>query len=148
MNEFRTSLSLTGDHKRGQKDFTKNCAACHQHQKVGNDIGPKLSALKSKSPEFLLTAVLDPNRAVESKFKSFTIVTSQGKVFAGMILDESATAITLELPDGKLTSVLRQDIEYMKSGKSFMPEGLEKSLTSQNLANLFRFLRRKDVDDT
>lgn len=138
---FRDALELTGDAARGKEFFTKNCAACHRHQNVGNDVGPKLSALKNKSPEFLLTAVLDPNRAVESKFKSFTIFTTQGQVQAGMILEESATAITLARPDGKRTTVLRRDIQSMKNGKSFMPEGLEKDASPQQLADLFQFLR-------
>ena len=46
--------------------------------------------------------------------------------FTRMIIDETATSLTLARIDGKKDTVLRVDIEELKStGKSFMPEGLE-----------------------
>jgi putative membrane-bound dehydrogenase-like protein len=139
--QFRESLDLEGDAQRGRELFTKRCAACHRLQKLGNEVGPQLSALQNKSREYLLTAILNPNQAVEAKYKVYTIATRQGVIYSGMIIDESATAITLARADGKKTTVLRLEIDEIASGLSFMPEGLEKDLTLQDLADLLTFVQ-------
>ena len=46
--------------------FQKVCATCHRLGGVGTEVGPDLAALADKSPESLLVAILDPNRAVET----------------------------------------------------------------------------------
>lgn len=141
INQFQSALQLSGVPARGREQFKTRCATCHQHLGVGKVVGPQLSALQAKSDEFFLTAILDPNRAVESKYRAYTIVTSQGLVHSGMVTDESATAITIAKPDGKQTTILRRDIDDITSGRSFMPEGLEKDLTPQDIADLLAFIR-------
>ena len=105
------------------------CATCHRLGNVGVEVGPDLAALNDKSPESLLTAILDPNRAFEAKYASFAIGTADGRVLSGLIAVESATSVTLRRQDGKDEVLLRSDIQDMAaSGQSFMPEGLEKDL--------------------
>ena len=126
----------------GRAVFEKRCATCHQVGGVGKQIGADLASLKDKSTKALLAAILDPNRAVETKFVSYTALTEEGKTFSGMIKSESGNAITLIGSDGKEQTVLRSDIEeFSCSNKSLMPEGLEKDLTKQDLANVIAFVR-------
>ena len=141
IKKFTASLNLSGDVAAGRSLFTKACAACHRHHDIGQELGPKLALLQEKSPEFLLTSILDPNRAVESKYRSYSIVTDQGVVKTGMIVDESATSITLAQADGKRVTVLRRNIDELTIGRSFMPEGIKKDFTQQNMADLLAFLR-------
>ena len=63
--------------------------------------------MNDKSPEALLIAILDPNRAFETKYASFTIATVDGRVLNGLIASESATAVTLRRQDGKEDVLLR-----------------------------------------
>ena len=99
-------------------------------------------ALNDKSPESLLIAILDPNRAFETKYVAFSVATVDGRVLSGLIASESATAVTLRRQDGKDDVLLRSDIEEMSaSGQSLMPEGLEKDLKPHDLADLISFLR-------
>ena len=50
--------------------------------------------------------------------------------------------MTLTAADGKPQVILRKDLESLTStGKSPMPDGLEKDLKPQDLADLFDFLR-------
>ncbi|MFK7817181.1 MAG: c-type cytochrome, partial [Planctomycetaceae bacterium] len=131
-----------GDAIAGRTVFKKRCATCHQLDGVGKQIGADLTALKDKSTKALLTAILDPNRAVEAKFISYTALTEGGKMFSGMIKSESGNAITLIGSDGKEQTVLRSDIdEFSCSNKSLMPEGLEKDLTKQDLADVIAFVQ-------
>ena len=142
IDEYRIVFELTGDAKRGAAVFQKRCAACHKHHGIGSDVGAQLAALQNKSTDFLLTALLDPNRAAEAKFTSYTVATRDGRVFAGMIVDETSTNITLAKSDGTRDVILRVDIEELAaSGKSFMPEGLEKDLTPQDAADVISFVQ-------
>ncbi len=121
--------------------FKKLCASCHRLLNEGVEVGPDLAALADKSPEALLIAILDPNRAFETKFASFTVATHDGRVLSGMVSNESATAVTLRRQDGKEDVLLRSQIEEMtSSGQSLMPEGMEKDLKPRDLADLIEFL--------
>lgn len=142
--KFQPVLTLTGDDAHGRVLFEKKCATCHKHRELGNEIGPQLVALQNKSGEFLLRAILDPNQAVESKYTGYVATTKDGRTFTGMIVDETATSLTLARTDGKKDVVLRVDIEELKStSKSFMPEGLEQDLSVQDLADVFQFVQGK-----
>ncbi len=77
---------LKSDATAGKVVFEKRCATCHKIGDVGKQIGADLAALKDRSTDALLTAILDPNRAVESKFLSYTAVTTNGRTFSGMLL--------------------------------------------------------------
>ena len=58
-----------------------------------------------------------------------------------MIAEESANSITVQKPDGTSTTVLRSEIDLLKStGLSFMPEGLEKQINKQQMADLLAYL--------
>ncbi|MCA9049849.1 MAG: HEAT repeat domain-containing protein, partial [Planctomycetaceae bacterium] len=71
----------------GKAVFEKRCAACHKIGDVGKQIGADLAALKDRSTDALLTAILDPNKAVEAKFLSYTAVTTDGRTFSNMPLN-------------------------------------------------------------
>ena len=79
----------------------------------GSRSGPDLAASADKSPEALLIAILDPNRAFEAKYAGFTVATMDGRVLTGLIANESATAVTLRRQDGKEDVLLRSQIEEM-----------------------------------
>ena len=100
---------------------------------MGVEVGPNLGALDEKNPETLLIAILDPNRAFESRYANFTVATADGRVLSGLIASETASAVTLRRQEGKEDVVLRREIEEMAaSGQSLMPEGLEKDLTPRD----------------
>jgi hypothetical protein len=70
IDTFADALTLKGDVKNGQAVFAKTCATCHRlgDPPVGNAVGPDLASVGDKSPDGLLVAILDPNRAVEPRF--------------------------------------------------------------------------------
>src|SRR5439155_23544882 len=82
-------------------------------------------------------------RAFEAKFTEYTVHLADGRVKTGMIASETAAAITLRRQQGEQDVILRADIEALAaSGKSLMPEGVEKDLTPRDLADLLAFLNR------
>ena len=59
-----------------------------------------------------------------------------------MIATETGSSITLLAAEGKRQSLLRSEIEGLQSsGKSLMPEGVEKDLRPQDVADLIEFVR-------
>jgi putative membrane-bound dehydrogenase-like protein len=142
LGEYRITLTLTGDPARGGQLFAKACAQCHKLAGTGHEVGPDLAALTDKSPESILVAVLDPNRAVESKFLNYTAVTKAGLTYQGLLAAETGNSITLKAPEAKLQVILRTDLEeLLSSAKSTMPEGLEKDLKPQDLADIISHVR-------
>ncbi len=142
IDAYQSVLSLHGDAKRGAEVFRKNCSVCHQLGGVGNAVGPDLASLGDKSPPALLIAILDPNRAVEARYVAYTAVTKGGLTFTGVLAAQTGNSITLVGPDGKHNVLLRSDLEELTStGKSAMPEGLEKEIKPQDMADLIAYVR-------
>jgi putative membrane-bound dehydrogenase-like protein len=141
VTRFRETARLAGDRERGAAAFKKHCSACHKLADVGYAVGPDLSALTDRSTEGLLTAIFDPNRAVEAKYLNYTAATHDGLVITGMLAAEHGNSITLVASEGKQVSLLRSELESLEStSKSLMPEGLEKDLQPQNVADLLQYL--------
>ncbi len=136
---------LQGSVADGQEVFRRHCSACHRVGDTGREIGADLTALKDRSAGSLLTAILDPNRAAESKFLSYSVVTSRGLQLTGMLRNETGSSITLLSADGKEQVLPRSEIDLLQSsGKSLMPEGLQRDLNSQQLADVIAFLQQAE----
>lgn len=141
-------LELEGNPERGAAVFQQRCATCHRHGDIGREVGARLSALQNKSTEFLLTAILDPNRATEAKYTAYSVLMNDGRVLSGMIIEETATSLTLAKADGNRDVLLRIDIDELSgTGKSFMPEGLERDLTPEQLADVIAFIQTIPAPD-
>jgi putative membrane-bound dehydrogenase-like protein len=139
---YSPALTTPGDRERGKQVFVRVCAACHQVGDVGTGLGPDLSALSDKSADYLLANILDPNRSVEARYVSYLAQTADGRTLTGFLRDETATSVTLVGSDGKPQPILRTDLESLQStGKSAMPDGLEKDVTVEQMADLLAFLR-------
>jgi putative membrane-bound dehydrogenase-like protein len=141
IEQYRVALSLTGDVDRGRTVFTKTCSQCHRLGDIGHAVGPNLAMVANKTPSFLLQELLDPNRNVDTRYSSYVAVTRAGLTRTGILSSESSSSLTLLATEGKQYSLLRTDLEELRaSGKSLMPEGLEKDLSQQAVADVIAFL--------
>jgi putative heme-binding domain-containing protein len=139
----RSVLSLKGDRARGAKMFALHCATCHRIDNVGTDIGPALVSVAGWTGEALLTAVLDPDRAVEPRFISYTAKTSDDQETFGIITSESGGSITLRGLDGKEQTISRANLKSLVStNHSLMPMGFESAMSAQEMADLIAYLQR------
>lgn len=142
LEEYQSVFKLKGDAERGAKVFAKTCATCHEYHGMGSSVGPELASVKDKTPEGLLIAILDPNRAVEARYISYRAVTKMGQTLTGLIATETATSITLVGADGKRYELLRSNLDELTStGKSLMPDGLEKDVSPEAMADLIAYIR-------
>ena len=142
IQKYTPALTKTGNHKEGRGLFKKHCAACHRLGGVGKVVGPNLAALSNRAPLTFLTAILDPDRAIEAKWMMFTAVTEDGRVLSGAVAEETSSAITLVSIEGKRTKIPRRQLESFKSARrSLMPMGLEKEISIDQMANLLTYLK-------
>ena len=138
---YRTSLDLPADRERGATLFKAHCQTCHTMFGLGRQAGPDLSGSGGKPKETLLGDLLDPSRQVPPDYLSYTLVTHDGRVLAGILLSDTSEAVTLRRGEGADETVLRGDIDQMQAaGKSLMPEGFEQRLSVQDVADLLAFL--------
>jgi putative membrane-bound dehydrogenase-like protein len=144
VESYHEVLNLSGDPAKGAVLFKQNCAVCHEAGERPR-IGPDLGALADKSTETLLIAILDPNRAVEVRYVNYTALTRDGREFSGIMTAETPNSITLSSATGEET-ILRASLDRLaSSGLSLMPEGFEKILQPQDLANVIAFLKSKAI---
>ncbi|MCA9144765.1 MAG: c-type cytochrome [Planctomycetales bacterium] len=142
IEEYRSSLELQGDKTRGKAVFTKVCSTCHQLEGVGHAIAPNLAAMQNRGPEAILSNVLVPNREVNPQYLNYALITTDGRALTGIIAAETATSVTLKRADNATDTVLRIDIEELRStGVSLMPEGMEKQLDKQAMADLIEYIQ-------
>ena len=94
--------------------------------------------------EELLIHLLDPSRSVEGNFVQYTLATTDGKVLNGLLASESKSAVEILDAEGKTYRVLREEIEdFAASKRSLMPEGFEKQVGAEGVADLLAFLTKR-----
>lgn len=136
-------LAMKGVPGRGIPLFKKHCATCHKMDNVGVDIGPNLRSITDRKPASLLTSILDPSASVDGKYVTYIAVTQDGLTFTGMMGSETGNSITLIAQAEKKKTILRGQLEEIRStGKSLMPDGLEKELSAQDLADLIAYISK------
>ncbi|HEV7222417.1 MAG TPA: PVC-type heme-binding CxxCH protein [Pirellulales bacterium] len=141
VDAHRDVLDMAGDAERGQAAFKKVCAACHKIGDVGYEIGPNLATLKARGAEAILVNMLDPSREVNPQYVNYSLITDDGRTITGMVAAETATSVTLKRAENAADTVLRIDIDELRgTGQSLMPEGVEKQLGKQEMADLIAYL--------
>ncbi|HXB73112.1 MAG TPA: PVC-type heme-binding CxxCH protein [Candidatus Acidoferrales bacterium] len=141
--EFHDALKLNGDTGRGKKLFEDNCAKCHMPRRDRARVGPDLSSINMKTKEELLTSILNPSYAIDPRFTYYMVTTKDGRLYDGVISNETPGMITLRggSDEGDET-ILRTSIAQMRaSSLSLMPDGLEKGLGRQGLADVIAYLQ-------
>jgi len=146
LRRYQSAASLAGDAERGAVVFKKHCANCHRLGDEGHAVGPDLAALSDRSPQALLVGVFDPNRAVEARYVGFTAVDTSGRVQSGLLVSEAGGSVELLAAEGKRHVIPRSDLDVLQStGKSLMPEGLEKDLQPQDVADIAALLSSRSM---
>jgi putative membrane-bound dehydrogenase-like protein len=140
---YKTTADRPGDAGRGRTIFDRECLACHKLGDRGHAVGPNLAGVRRKTPDEILVSILDPNREVSPEFLEYTIALDDGRIVAGLIAAETPASLTLRARDGAEQTILRRNVaEITNTGKSLMPEGLERSVTPAQMADLIAYLLR------
>jgi putative membrane-bound dehydrogenase-like protein len=141
VERFLPALELRGDSQRGKAVFQQRCQSCHRFGSDGFAVGPDLAGARNGGKEKLLINILDPNREVPPNYFGYVVDTEEGDSYSGLIVNETASSVTVRQSLGIEVAVPRSRIAKMQAQKlSLMPEGLEEGLTNQDLADLVDFI--------
>lgn len=134
------------DFKNGQRMFAASgCYACHRFGDQGGMTGPDLtSAGRRYSTHDLLDQVINPSKVINEQFSSVNVLTVDGALHTGVVVNLSGDNITLntDLTDpNKRVNVNRNEIEEMSISKtSAMPTGLFNPMTEDEILDLLAYL--------
>ncbi len=142
IDKVRTLVSQrAGNAIQGKQVFTKACAQCHTMHGEGQQVGPDITRNGRGHFDQLLSNVLDPNLVIGQGYQARTVLTSDGRVLTGLLVEDNEQRVVLNTQGGKKESIPRDRIEeYKVSNLSLMPEGVESQLKDQEIVDLFAFL--------
>ncbi|MEX2140266.1 MAG: PVC-type heme-binding CxxCH protein [Pirellulales bacterium] len=143
LRESQDIGNLAADAVRGREVFLQKCASCHATEGRGYAVGPDLAALSDRSTPGLLAAILDPSRAIEPKYALYQAITRDGRSYTGILAAETSGQIELVEQENRRHVIPRSELEELSSSaKSLMPDGFEKELSRQQLADLIGYLQK------
>lgn len=134
------------DFEQGRKMFAAaNCFGCHRFDNRGGAIGPDLTSLAGRfSPRDILESVIEPDKVISDQYAAVTVITNDGKVVTGRIVNLSGDGININtnmLDPNAQVRIDRNNIEEIAPSRtSMMPKGLLNTLNKQEVLDLMAYL--------
>ena len=138
-------LQLKGDLANGRIVFfsTGTCHRCHVVDGMGRDIGPNTSEIGSKlSREAMFESVLYPSAGISHNFEMWTVVKADGITLNGLLVSNTDAEVSIKGDDALVRAIPKSDIEELVKQKiSMMPADLQKTMTTQELADVVEYMQ-------
>lgn len=131
-----------GDHEKGEQLF-QACLMCHRVGDQGQDFAPALDGSALRENEALLTAILDPNAAVESSYAVYRVAKKDGNSVEGFLVKQDERGTTLGFMGGSSQFIQASEIasQGFLGGRSFMPKGLIDNYSDEQVSDLLAYIR-------
>lgn len=141
---FVTVVRDRADAKRGEAIYTREslrCTSCHRVGDRGGRVGPNLAAIGASSPlDYIIDSVVNPAKNVKEGYNTVVVLTTDGRVVAGIPVSRSDSQLVLRDATDKEVRIATADIDEESPGTSLMPAGLVDGLSREELADLIRYL--------
>jgi putative membrane-bound dehydrogenase-like protein len=143
--EATLALLDRGDRERGELLFRHSqgagCAKCHSLDQATNGFGPNLSSIGLRANvRHMVQSIVEPSAVITEGFQQVNVSTDEGKVYSGVLLEESGLSLALGQSNGERVDIPKDSIEERKSSPvSAMPDTSD-YLTAQQVADLTTFL--------
>ena len=128
------------DRSAGRAMFQKDCANCHKLFGTGGSVGPEITGAQRSNLDYLLENLIDPSAAVARDFQMQIIETSAGRVITGLVVAESASAVTIQTVNEKIVVPLDEIENRATSRVSMMPDGMLQKFTGEQVRDLIAYL--------
>ena len=140
--DAKVVLAMTPDAPHGRVVFRNLCAVCHRLDQEGHAVGPDLFDIRRQPKDNILFHLIVPDAEIAPAFASYVVETKDGRLLTGILASETPTSITLRGPLAQETSLLRSEIAKIEAAPgSLMPNGLETTMSKQDLADLLAYLK-------
>jgi putative heme-binding domain-containing protein len=137
---YRPALQLKADAAHGKVLFEETCAKCHRPRKDGIQVGPDLGALERRQPADLLESILNPGARIDARYRHVIVRTVDGDVDDGLLAQAAPEGITLRDNESDRFIARSRIAAQRDSDVSLMPEGIEKGLGRQAIADLIAYV--------
>lgn len=131
------------DLPKGRALFNKTCAQCHKLFGEGHSIGPDLTGSDRANLHYVLENSVDPSAVIGSDYRLTNIVTSKGRLVAGIVVEETERALTVQTATERIVLPKDEIEERKQSNVSMMPEGQLEKLSADELRDLVGYLASK-----
>jgi putative heme-binding domain-containing protein len=120
---------------------SSGCFDCHRIGDRGSRLGPDLTDIGSRrTPERLQRSLVAPDEEVAFDTRFVRLVTNDGAVVTGRLLNQDAISVQLMTPKDELKTYMRANLrEYTILDKGLMPS-VEGKLTAQQIADVVAYL--------
>ncbi len=142
VKKYLGALDLKGDAAAGKLAYQKACLTCHKSPDgQGFAVGPDFTTFKTAGGDSIVTNVFDPNKEIAPQYQAYNFTLHNGESYIALIAGETQTDVTIRMLGGVEKTFPRSDVAAMKGlGVSLMPEGLEATLTVQEVADLLAYI--------
>lgn len=133
----------SGNPEKGKMIFQSTCLVCHKVGNEGQDIAPALDGSANRDDEALLTAILNPDAAVEGGYELFRVIKKDNSTLEGYLYQRADNGITIAVMGGNKIFIPETEIKRTQAlgGRSFMPRGLIDQYTEEQVADLLAYIR-------
>ena len=137
------AAASTGNAANGRVIFMGkgDCVSCHRVNGVGARVAPDLSEIgRLRHPTDLESAIVDPDSAITPDNRFVRLVTREGAIITGRLLNQDTFSVQLLDAKEQLRSLERADLrEFAFIDKSPMPSYRDR-LNSQERGDLLSYL--------
>lgn len=119
------------------------CLLCHTVGGKGYDYGPALDGSAFRENEALLTAILDPNAALEGSYAVYRVTKTDGSTVEGYLIKRDNRGTSIGFMGGSKIFIQASEIksESFLAGRSFMFEGLIEGYSDEQVADLLAYIK-------
>jgi putative heme-binding domain-containing protein len=128
------------DPGNGRRIFAKTCGTCHVLFGEGTQVGPDITGSNRADLDYVLENVLDPSATLAKEYRMTVVLTADGRVVSGLLLDETESAITLRTLNDTVLVAKSEITSRELSNQSMMPEGLLATLSPAEVRDLIAYL--------
>ncbi len=145
LNKLMTVEYLqSGDAAAGRAIFDRTCSKCHTLFGEGGTIAPDLTGSGRKQADYIIRNLIDPNEQIDAAYRLTTVVTVDGRLFNGFIVQQDDHGITVRTQDTTVKLDMKDVEDVANSGVSMMPEGMLGTLTDEEIRDLLVYLASDD----
>ena len=143
LSRYMAIAKKNGGNPAEGKTLFQTCLLCHQVGNKGQNIAPALDGSASREYEALLTAILNPDAAVESSYAIYRVKKKDGQSLEGYLVNKDARGTTLAFMGGSRVFIETANIQNQGflGGRSFMTKGLIDNYTDKQVADLLSYIR-------
>ncbi len=142
LERAKKAIELAAKPAHGRELFKQFCATCHRLDREGVNVGPDLFDIRRQPKDNIVFHIVMPEAEVAPAFTPYSCEAKDGRTFAGILISETPTSITIRQPGGIEETVLRPDIKTLTAlPGSLMPPNLDAAMQPQDISDLVAFLK-------